>query len=112
MKQQKKKVFVYFEISKEFIFRDFMRYKYGKTKYPELQTCVMPNGLSYVCKEKIPIITYVPNDDCESTFIHPSTISIPHNVCQQGMLTLEQTYWNSLHVSNVYLLLLPGNYLL
>jgi len=89
--EQQEKVFVYFEVTKEFIFTDAMRHKYGKMSYPELSTCLMPNELSYACKENIPIVTYVPNDDCESTLIHPSTISIPHKVCEQRMLTLEQT---------------------
>ena len=70
-----------------------MRQKYGKMSYPELQACLMPNELSYVRKENIPIVTYVPNDDCESTLIHPSTISIPHKICEPRMLTLEHTYW-------------------
>ena len=56
----------------------------------------MPNELTYVCKVNILIVTYVPND-CESTFVRPSTISIPHTVCEQRMLTLEQTYWIPLH---------------
>jgi len=56
--------------------------------YFELHTCLMTNELSYVCKENIPTVTYVPNDDCESTLIHPPTISIPYKVCEQRMLTL------------------------
>jgi len=98
--EQQEKVFVYFEVTKEFIFTDAMRHKYGKMSYPELSTCLMPNELSYACKENIPIVTYVPNDDCESTLIHPSTISIPHKVSEQRMLTLEQTYWIPLQLSN------------
>ena len=58
--EQQEKVFVYFEITKEFIFTDAMRHKYGKLRYPELQTCLMPNELSclsrrhtccYLCTE-------------------------------------------------------------
>ena len=75
--------------------------------YPELSTCLMPNELSYVCKENIPIVTYVPNDECESTLIHPSTISIPHKVCEQRMKTLEQTYWIPLHLCNEWLFTAP-----
>ena len=89
--EQQEKVFVYFEITKEFIFTDAMRQKYGKMSYPDLQACLMPNELSYVCKENIPIVTYVTNDDCESTLNHPATLSIPLKVCEQRMLTLEQT---------------------
>ena len=111
--EQQEKVFVYFEITKEFIFTDAMRQKYGKMSYPELQACLMPNELSYVCKENIPIVTYVPNNDCESTLIHPSTISIPHKIYEQRMLTLEQTYWIPLHLSNEWcILLLSENCLL
>ena len=64
--EQQEKVFVYFEVTKAFIFTDAMRRKYGKMSYPELHTCLKPNELSYVCKETIPIVTYVPNNDCES----------------------------------------------
>ena len=109
--EQQEKVFVYFEITKEFIFTEAMRHKYGKMSYPELQTCLMPNELSYICKENIPIVTYVPNDNCESTLIHPSTISILHKVCEQRMLTLEQTCWIPLHLSDEWLFTAPGNYL-
>jgi len=98
---------VYCEITKEFIFTDAMRHKYGKMGYPELQTRLMQNELSYVCKENIPIVTYVPNDDCESSLIHPSTISIPQKVCEQRKLTLEQTYWIPLHLSNEWLFTAP-----
>jgi len=38
-----RKMFVYFEIAKEFIFTDAMRHKYGKISYTEPQTCLMPN---------------------------------------------------------------------
>jgi hypothetical protein len=69
-----------------------MRYKYGKLSYPELQECLMPNELSYVCKENILFVTYIPNDDCESTLIHPSTLSIPSKECEQRVLNLEHTY--------------------
>ena len=52
-------------------------------------------------------MTYVPND-CESTLIHPSTISIPHKVCEQRMLTLDQTYWVPLHLSSEWLFTAPA----
>ena len=77
-----------------------MRHNYGKLVYPELQACFMQNDLNYVCKGNIPIVSYVPNDDCESALIHPSNISLPPKVCEQRMLTLDQTYWISLHFSN------------
>ena len=81
--------------------------KYGKLSYPELQACLMPNELSYVCKENVPIITYIPNVDCESTLIHPSTMLIPSKVCEQRILTLEHTYWIPLHLSNEWLFTAP-----
>ena len=65
------------------------------------------NELSSVCKENITLFTYVPNDDSESTSIHPSTISIPHKLCEQKMLTLEHIYWIPLHLSNVWLFTAP-----
>jgi hypothetical protein len=105
--EKQEKVFVYFEITKEFIFIDAMRHKYGNMSYPELQTFLMPNELSHVCKENILIVTYVPNEDCESAWIHPSTISIPHKVCEQRMLTLELTYWIPLHLRNEWLFTAP-----
>ena len=80
--QASEKVFVYFKITKEFIFTGAMRQKYGKMSYPGLQAYLMPSELNYVCKENIPILTHVANDDCESTLIHPSTMSIPPKVCE------------------------------
>ena len=74
---------MYIANKKDFIFTDAMRHKYGKMAYQELQACFTPNALSYVCKENVPILTYIPNEDCESTLIHPSTVSIPNNVCEQ-----------------------------
>ena len=84
-----------------------MRQKYGKLSYPELQACFTPNELSYGCKENVPIVTYIPNDDCESTLIHPSTRVMPSKVCEQRMLTLENTYWIPLHLSNEWLFVAP-----
>jgi hypothetical protein len=76
-----------------------MRQKYGKLSYPKLQACFMPNELSYVCKENVPIVTYIPHVDHESTLIHPSTMLTPCKVCEQRMLTLEHIYWIPLHLS-------------
>jgi len=67
---------VYIETMNDFIFTDAVRQKYGKMSYPELQTCLVPNELMYVCQENLPIFTYVPNEDCESTVIHLSTIPV------------------------------------
>ena len=83
-----------------------MRHKYGKMTYQELQACFTPNALSYVCKGDVPILTYIPNEYCESTLIHPSTISIPNNVCEQRLINLEHTYWIPLHLSNEWFMLL------
>jgi hypothetical protein len=55
---------VYIETMKDFIFTDAMRQKFGKMSYPELQTCLVPNELMYICQENLPIFTYVPNEDC------------------------------------------------
>ena len=101
--EQQENIFVYVEITKEFLFRDAMRHTNGKLSYPELQASFMPNDLNYVCKENIPIFTHVPNDNSESTLIHPSTISLPYNVCEQRILTLDQTYWIPLHFCNEWL---------
>jgi hypothetical protein len=79
-----------------------MRHRYGKMNYQELQTCLTPNEFNYVCPETLPILTYIPND-CEATVIHPSTTSFPSNVCVQGLLNLEHTYWIPLHLSNEWL---------
>ena len=106
--KQPDKIFVYTETMKDFIFTDAMRQKYGKLSFPELQTCLMPNELTYVCKEILPILTYVPNEDCEATLIHPSTISTPNHLCEQRLLNLEFTYWIPLHLSNEWLYVTPN----
>jgi hypothetical protein len=84
-----------------------MRHKYGKMNYQDLQSCSKPNELNYVCQETVPIITYLPNEDCEATLIHPSTVSFPTKVCEQGLLKLESTYWIPLHMSNEWLFITP-----
>jgi hypothetical protein len=105
--KQHENVFVYIEAKKDFIFVDVMRHKYGKMSYDELQACHLPNEFNYVCQENLPIHTYVPNEDCESTLIHPSTVSLPDQVCVQGLLNLEHTYWVPLHMSNEWLYVAP-----
>ena len=106
--EQQDSVFVYVEITKEFLFTDAMRHTYGKLSYPELQACFMPNDLNYVCKENLTIVTYVPNADCESTLIHPSTTFLRYKICEQRMLTLDQTYWIPLYFSNKWLFTAPA----
>lgn len=53
-------------------------------------------------------MTYVPNEHCEATLIHPSTISVPNCLCQQRLLNLEFTYWIPLHLSNEWLHVAPN----
>ena len=84
-----------------------MRHKYGKMNYQELQACFKPNEFNYVCQEIVPILTYIPNEDCESTLIHPSTVVIPTKVCEQGLLRIENPYWIPLHMSNEWLYVTP-----
>jgi hypothetical protein len=105
--RQQQKVFIYIESSKDFIFVDAMRQRYGEMTYPDLQACVKPNEITYVCKETLPILTYTPNEDCESTLIHPSMTSLPNKLCEQRILNLEQTYWIPLHMSNEWLFTAP-----
>jgi len=84
-----------------------MRQRYGKMNYPELQASLKPNEITYVCKETLPIITYTPKEDCEATLIHPSTTSLPKGLCEQRILSLDQTYWIPLHMSNEWLHISP-----
>ena len=105
--QQQGSIFVYIEVKKGYIFVDAMRHKYGKMNYEELETCFKPNELNYVCQEAVPILTYVPNEDCESTLIHPSTISLPTRVCEQSVLRIETPSLIPLHMSNEWLYVTP-----
>ena len=59
-----------------------------------------------MCKENVPIVTFLPNEDCESTLIHPYTNSILNKVCEQKGITLKHAYWISLHLNNEWFLLL------
>jgi hypothetical protein len=72
----------------------------------ELTRCFHPNDISYVCKEEIPIHTYIPETDCESTLLHPSTIKIPYH-CEYRFLKLKHTLWIPLHLSNEWLYVAP-----
>jgi hypothetical protein len=78
--KQHDNVFVYIETKKDFMFVDTMRHKYGKMNYQELEACLLPNEFNYVCQETLPILTYIPNEDCEATLIRPSTVSFPGHV--------------------------------
>ena len=62
----------------------------------------LSNKLTYVCKESLHISTYIPNEDCESTLIYPSTVSIPQQLCEQRVLT-DSIHWIPLHLSNEWL---------
>ncbi|KAJ4440581.1 hypothetical protein ANN_08726 [Periplaneta americana] len=59
-------------IQEEFIFSDSIHQHYGKLTSNELQLCFQPNELHFVCKEEIPLYTYVQGMDCEASlpFIH------------------------------------------
>jgi hypothetical protein len=105
--QQQGSIFAYIEVKKVYMFLDAMRHKYAKMNYQELQACFKPNELNYVCQETVPILTYIPNEDCESTLIHPSTVSLPAKVCEQGLLRIENPYWIPLHMSNEWLYVTP-----
>jgi hypothetical protein len=78
--QQQDNVFVYVNVKKGYIFLEAMRHKYGKLNNSELQSCFKPNELNYVFQETVPIHTYIPNEDCEATLRHPSTVSLPAKV--------------------------------
>jgi hypothetical protein len=63
----KESMYNYVNCNKEIIYSDLMRQHYGKMTMNELTSCFQPNQLMYVCKEDIPIYTYVPEVDCEAT---------------------------------------------
>ena len=107
--QQQDNIFVYVEAKRYYIFVDAMRHKYGKLNHQELQACLKPNEFNHVCQETVPILTYIPNEDCEVTVIHPSIVTFPSKVCEQGLLKLESTYWVPLHMSKEWLFITPNN---
>ena len=92
--------------SKDLIFSDSLRQHFGKMTLNELTSCYSPNSLQYVCQENIPIYTYVPGLDCESTVLHPSTESFPKN-CEIRLTHLTKTLWIPLHLSNQWLYVSP-----
>jgi hypothetical protein len=77
--EKRKSVYGYVNFNKEFIFSDILRQHYGKMTTNELTGCFQPNQITYVCKEEIPIYTYVPKADCKATLLHPSTLKVPDN---------------------------------
>jgi hypothetical protein len=104
--KQEESTYSYIVSSKELIFSDPLRQHYGKMTSNELTGCFHPNDISYVCKEDIPIHTYIPETDCESTLLHPSTMKVPYN-CEYRFLKLKQTLWIPLHLSNEWLYAAP-----
>jgi hypothetical protein len=72
----------------------------------ELTGCFHPNEFLYVCREEIPRYTYVPEQDCESTLLHPSTTTIPKN-CEYRFFKLRKTFWIPLFMSNQWLFVTP-----
>jgi hypothetical protein len=104
--QQKESTYTYIDFNKEFVFTDPLRQHYGKMTVNELTVCFQPNALLHVCREEIPIYTYIPEMDCESTLLHPSTTKIPNN-CEHRFLKLSKTFWIPLHLSNQWLFVTP-----
>jgi hypothetical protein len=73
----------------------------------ELSVCFQPNEIIYVCREEIPIYTYIPEVDCEATLLHPSTTRIPDS-CEYRFFKLSKTLWIPLHLSNQWLFVNPN----
>jgi hypothetical protein len=59
--QEKEAMYGYVNFNKELIFSDSLRQYYGKMTMNDLTSCFQPNQVMYVCKEEIPIYTYVPD---------------------------------------------------
>jgi hypothetical protein len=91
---------------KEYVFVDTLNRQYGHISRYELEKCLQPNNLNYVCAEITPIVTYVPNVDCVATLLHPNTHEIP-NSCTFNYLPLQQIMWIPLHLSNAWLYVAP-----
>ena len=64
---------------KDYIFVDALKRQFGKMSDSKLTNCFQPNLLHRVCKADIPISTYIPDEDCEMTLIHPSSIKLPES---------------------------------
>jgi hypothetical protein len=102
----KQDVFVFIYSLKEYIFVDSLKKQYGKISANELTRCLQRNALQSICKGDIPVVSYLPNDDCEMTLIHPSSTQIRES-CDVRVLKLEKTYWIPLHMSNQWLYVAP-----
>jgi hypothetical protein len=103
---QKESSYGYINFNKEFIFSDVLRQHYGKMTSNELLSCFQPNEITFVCKEDIPIYTYVPEVDCEATLLHPSSTKVPES-CDYRFLKLRNAFWIPLHLSNQWLFVTP-----
>jgi hypothetical protein len=103
---KRKSSYGYVSFNKEFIFSDALRQHYGKMTANERTGCFQPNQITYVCKEEIPIYTYVPEVDCEATLLHPSTLKVPDS-CEYRFFKLSNTLWVPLHMSNQWLYIAP-----
>jgi hypothetical protein len=94
----KQVVFVFIYSLKDYIFVDSRKKKYDKISANELTRCLQPNALQSICKEDIPVFSYLPNGDCEMTLNHPSSTQTPES-CDVRVIKLEKTYWIPLHMS-------------
>ena len=99
-------VFSFIYSLKDYIFMVSLKRQYGKLSTNELTRCFEPNPLQKVCKEDIPILSYIPGNDCESTLLHPSSQNIPPT-CEIRVLRLTKTYWIPLSFSNQWLFVTP-----
>jgi hypothetical protein len=79
--KQGESTYSYVNFNKGFIFSDYLRQHFGKMTTNELTGCFQPNEFMYVCmyvcREEIPIYTYIPEVNCEATLLHPSTTESP-----------------------------------
>jgi hypothetical protein len=69
----------------------------------ELTGCFQPNEVLYVCREEIPIYTYIPELDCEAI---PQLLKFQVTV-NTDFFKLSETCWISLHMSNQWLFVTP-----
>jgi hypothetical protein len=99
-------VFSFIYPSKDFIFMDSLKKQYGKLSANEVTKCFQPNPLQKVCKEDVPIMTYIPGNDCESTLLHPSSQNIPPT-CEVRVMKITKAYWIPLSFSNQWLFVTP-----
>jgi hypothetical protein len=50
---------------------DYLKRQYGKLSTNELTRCFQPNPMQNVCKEDMPILLYVPGNDCDPLYFIP-----------------------------------------